>query len=89
MNESIEVMEGTEIGSVEELREFLNDIRSKLAEQGNTAIYAMSAMNFVMNLPDIYNLLDPENKEIARDVWLRIKNAGINVDDPPMLFGDS
>jgi hypothetical protein len=43
-------------------------------------------MNFVLNLPNIYNLLDNENKELARDIWLRIKQSGMQLRNPPMLF---
>ena len=34
-----------------------------------------------------YCLKAAENKEIARDVWLRLKQAGLQLRNPPILFG--
>lgn len=75
-----------ELKSKDELKGFLVGIRDKMTEQVAAPLYAMSAMNFVLNLPNIYDLLDNENKEIARDIWLRVKQAGMQVRNPPMLF---
>jgi len=75
------------ISSKPELKTFLNSIRDKVTEGIAAPIYAMSAMNFVLTLPDIYNLLDNENKEIARDIWLRIKQSGLQIRMPGLLFG--
>lgn len=74
------------IGSKEELKTFLLSVRDKMADQSSAAIYAVGAMNYVLNLPNIYNLLDNENKELARDIWLRIKQSGMQLRNPPMLF---
>jgi hypothetical protein len=76
----------SEINSKEELKGFLESVREKLRDTTAASIYALSAMNFVMNLTEIYTFLDNENKEIARDIWLRIKQSGMQVKTPPMLF---
>lgn len=76
----------TEISSKEDLKTFLQSVRDKLADSSASAIYALGAVNHVMSLPDIYSLLDNENKEIARDIWLRIKQSGMQVKNPPLLF---
>lgn len=69
-----------------DLKNFLLNIRDKMTEQVAAPIYAASAMNQVLNMPEVYDLLDKTNKEIARDIWLRLKQAGMQVRNPPMLF---
>jgi len=75
-----------EVSTKAELKTFLLNIRDKMAEGVAPGINSLSAMNFVMNLPDIHGLLDNENKELARDIWLRLKQAGFQLRNPPMLF---
>ncbi len=88
---------GTENGASEEqafgtistradLKGFLLNIRDKMAEETAAPIYALSAMNHLMTLPEIYGLIDNENKEIARDIWLRLKQAGLQLRNPPLFF---
>ena len=77
-----------EIKTPADLREFLGSLRDKMSDQAAAPIYALSAMNYVLNLPEIYTLLDNENKELARDVWLRIKQSGLQIKNPPLLFGE-
>ena len=74
------------ITTKEELKTFLLSIRDKMTDHSAAPIYAVSAMNFALNQPSIYQLLDNENKEIARDIWLRIKQSGMQLRNPPMLF---
>jgi hypothetical protein len=74
------------ISTKEDLKTFLLGIRDRLADQSAAAIYAVSAINFALNLPTIYTLLDNENKEIARDIWLRVKQSGMQLRNPPLLF---
>lgn len=74
------------ITTKEELKTFLLGIRDRMTDQSAAAIYAVSAINYALNLPTIYTLLDNENKEIARDIWLRIKQSGMQLRNPPLLF---
>ena len=76
-----------EIKTSSDLKEFLTALRDKMSDQAAAPIYALSAMNYVLNLPEIYSLLDNETKELARDVWLRIKQSGLQIKNPPLLFG--
>ncbi len=78
--------EPTDITTKEELKNFLLSIRDKMREQTAASIFAITAVHHVLGLPNIYTLLDNENKEIARDIWLRLKQSGIQVKNPPMLF---
>ena len=87
-----EVRATDELGSINskaELKSFLLSIRDRMAERSAAAIYASSAMNHVLTLPQVYELLDNENKELARDIFLRIKQAGMQIKSPPLLFEES
>lgn len=77
-----------EVATKADLKTFLLNVRDKMAEGAAAGIYGLSAINFVLNLPAIGMLLDNDNKELARDIWLRIKQSGLQVRNPPMLFGE-
>ena len=77
----------TQITTVEELKTHLNCIRDKMSEGLAAPIYAVTAMNQLLNEPVIYKLLTEETKELARDIWLRLKHAGLQLRNPPILFG--
>jgi hypothetical protein len=59
-----------------------------MQDDGLSAIHALSALSSVLNSPDVYRLLDNEGKEIARDIFLRIKQSGLQLRNPALLFQD-
>ena len=69
-----------------DLKAFLANVVDKMSDQVAAPIYAMAAMQHVFNLPNIYELLDKTNREVARDIWLRLKQSGMQVRNPPMIF---
>jgi hypothetical protein len=75
-----------EISKSSDLKAFLVTVRDKLADEQSPAVTAMSAMNYLLSRTDIYSLMDSENKEIARDIWLRLKQTGLQLRNPPLLF---
>ena len=75
------------ISSKSELKDFLSSIREKLSSRSVPPIYALTAMQHIFNLPGIYDLLDKANKEMAQEIWLTLKQAGMQLKNPPMLFG--
>ena len=78
---------GGPILSKSDLKVFLLNVSDRLADGTGPIIHVTSAMNHVLNLEGIYEFLDNENKELARDIWLRVKKAGVHMHSPPMLFG--
>lgn len=74
------------ITTKDELKSFLLSIRDKMAEQSAASIFAVSAVHHILSLPNIYSILDNENKEVARDIWLRLKQSGMQLRNPPLLF---
>ncbi len=78
----------SKIQTSEELRNFLLGVRDRLGDGSAATVYAVTAMNHVLSLPTIYDLLDKESKELARDVWLRIRQQGVQLKNPPLLFSE-
>lgn len=76
------------ISSTVDLKNYLQAVLDKLKEDSAPAIYVASAMNYVFNLPNVYDFLDNQNRELARDIWLRVKQSGFQVKNPPLLFDE-
>ena len=77
-----------QIASKDDLKHFLGMLASRMDGEQAAPIYVLTMMNHLLTLPDIYQYLDEENKEIARAIWLRMKQQGMQLRNPPMLFGD-
>ncbi len=75
-----------DINNEADLKNLLLNIRDKMAEQTAASVYAVSAINQIMTTPELNKLLNEENKELSRDIWLRIKQSGFQLANPPMLF---
>lgn len=75
-----------EISNAEDLRAFLINIKEKLTEENAPPMAALAALRYTLNRPDINSLLDNENRELARDIWLHLRQAGLQVKSPSLLF---
>lgn len=74
------------ITNKKELGSYLTSIHSMLEKEEVAPVYALSALNDVLQMEGVYDLLDQGNKEIARTVWLQLKKSGVQLENPPMLF---
>ena len=74
------------ISSKAELKTFLTLVKERLDDETAAPIYVVTAMNYALNTADVYQYLDQENKELARDIWLRIVQSGLHVRVPGLLF---
>ena len=81
--------ESIQIATREELRVFVTDVRDKLLKDDAAPIFAMAAMNQVMSLDSIYDLLDKEIREILQEIWVKLSQSGFHLRKPPLLFGDA
>lgn len=77
----------SELKTAQDLKTFLVQVRQKLLEDVAPPVYTLAAMNLVLNRSDIYQLMSPEAEEVAKDIWTRLKNRGIQLRNPPLLFG--
>jgi hypothetical protein len=69
-----------------DLHSFLLNLRDRMSDETVAPIFALSALNQILNQPDIYKLMKQDSKELARDIWLRLKQAGLHVNAPVLLF---
>ncbi|MCB0310903.1 MAG: hypothetical protein KDD42_06700 [Bdellovibrionales bacterium] len=69
-----------------ELKDFLTTVRDKMSVNAAPAVHVLAAMQYVFELSNIYDLLDKNNKELARDIWLRLRKAGVQLKSPAILF---
>ena len=66
----------------------MTDVRDRLLKEEAAPIFAMSAMQQVMSLDSIYELLDKEIKEMLQEIWVKLSQSGFHLRKPPLLFGD-
>jgi len=78
----------SQITTKADLRAFITDVRDKLLKDQAAPIFAMAAMQQVMTLDAIYDLLDKENREILQEIWVKLSQSGLHLRKPPLLFGD-
>ena len=84
--------EGAEQAGIEkitttaELKSYLTSVRDRMEDGSGAAIYALGAVNYVFSLEKLYDFLDTENRTLLKEIWLRLKQSGIQVRNPPLLF---
>ncbi len=84
--EVISEVEG--INSNAALKNFLQSLQDRVAEGQVPAIFAFSVMNHLISNQQICSYFCSESKELARDIWLRVKQSGLQVRSPAFLFGN-
>lgn len=80
--------EVSQIANKADLRTFISDVHDRLLKEQAAPIFAMAAMQQVMSLDNIYDLLDNQNKEILQEIWVKLSQSGFHLRRPPLLFGD-
>jgi hypothetical protein len=71
----------------EDLKSLLERISSEMVEREDVYLHSMLALDRIFRLPQADELLDEELKQQARDLWTKVKSKGVNLEDPPLLFG--
>lgn len=84
-----DVKELSQIATKADLKAFITDVHEKLLKEQAAPIFAMAAMQQVMSLDNIYDLLDSQSKEILQEIWVKLSQSGFHLRKPPLLFGES
>jgi hypothetical protein len=84
-NNSEQIAAG-EVTTNSELKIFLQSLLDRMGEGQVAPVFALSAINHLLSKQEIFTLFCPETKELARDIWLRIKQSGLQVRNPVFLF---
>lgn len=71
----------------DELRSFISDIESQVVEHDIPGVHTMLALNDILRSANAHELMDEEMKGHLRDLWLKVKATGLELLDPPALFG--
>jgi hypothetical protein len=86
---SKEVKEVSQITSKADLKAFITEVHEKMLKDQAAPIFAMAAMQQVMSLENVYDLLDNQSKEILQEIWVKLTQSGFHLRKPPLLFGES
>lgn len=73
--------------SEEEAMEYLADIEERVLESSNASMHSVLALNYLLNRLDESHLQNSEVKSRLCDLWIKIKSSGLELGDPPILFG--
>ena len=88
----VDAKEGKEISQIAtkaDLKAFITEVHEKVLKDQAAPIFAMAAMQQVMSLDNIYDLLDSQSKEILQEIWVKLSQSGFHLRKPPLLFGES
>ena len=69
------------------LKTFLQSLLDRMEDGQVAPIFAFSAINHLLSKSEFLPLFCTETKELARDIWLRVKQSGMQVRNPVFLFG--
>lgn len=70
-----------------EVAAYLTDIAKKILDTKSSNLHSMLALNDLLRQPNANELFTGELKDQAKDIWLKLKSTGLQVNDPPILFG--
>lgn len=79
---------GVEQYTRKHVQEALSTIAARVVESQSAYMHAMLLLNELLRLPNARELFDDDLKEQARDLWLKVKSTGLQLNDPPLLFGE-
>ena len=71
----------------EEIKVFLADIAQRVLRSDAPLTHSLVAIDRLLRLPNAAELFDEDIKRQLRDLWIKLKSTGLQLSDPPMLFG--
>ena len=69
------------------IRAYLADIEEQVVGSDTAYLPSVIALNEILREPNADTLLDRDLKNQMRDLWVKLKSTGIQLSDPPLLFG--
>lgn len=67
--------------------ETLQVVEKKIVESHSSYIHSMLVLNNLLRQPNAHEIFDDELKERARDLWAKVSLTGMQITNPPLLFG--
>ena len=71
----------------EQIKAYLVDIESRVINSDEAYMHSVIALNQLLRLPNAESVIDGELKEQMHDLWVKLKSHGVQLGDPPLLFG--
>jgi hypothetical protein len=70
----------------EDLKEALTALAEKIVSN-QSSMHSMLLLDHLLRLPNASQLFTPDLMEQARDLWKKIESTGLQIAQPPFLFG--
>lgn len=75
-----------EINTKEEFKQYLNLLKTSLADKSASPVQVLTAFNQILNNHKIYDYLTKDNKATAQELWMSLQGYGFKLKNPPVLF---
>ncbi len=82
-----EIAGSPKVYTKKELQLFLADIGKRVLEPNSSYLHSVLAMNHLLRQANLPELLDTDTREQMKDLWIKLKSTGMQLNDPPLLFG--
>ncbi len=70
----------------ESISKALDSVARSVVGTQSSYMHSMILLDNIFRLPNARELFDDDLKEQAKDLWLKIKSTGLQLNDPPLLF---
>ncbi len=87
MTTTAEELQTVHISTKKDVQEVLDTVARRLLESHTSHLHSTLMLNTVLRLPNASELLDEKLKAQAKDLWTKLKSTGLQLVDPPLLFG--
>lgn len=71
----------------EQVVAFIKEIELKLIGNAGANLHSVVGLNRILRASNINQILDNELKERVKDIWIKLKSTGVQLIDPPIVFG--
>ena len=71
----------------EEIVDFIGEINKQIVGSSKSTMHSLLALNHILRAPNAREVIDGDLKTQLKDIWLKLKSIGLQLQDPPILFG--
>ena len=90
-------LEGSEAGKIDgveepkiytkkEVQTFIAEISQRVLEPNTSHLHSVLAINHLLRQSNMPELLDGDLRDQLKDLWIKLKSTGVQLNDPPLLF---
>lgn len=73
--------------SKKELKAYIADLEERVVNTSGAHLHSLVAINEILRSPGVDSVLDEGMKGQLKDLWIKLSSAGIQLTNPPLLFG--